>query len=92
MFRCTELLFIVSGGVNPESLYASPLLSIPTTPNFSPAFFHHRPQCIPLPLHLTLPHMYYSFDLGSIHVAMLSTEHVFETGSPQWQWLQVCLN
>ena len=38
------------------------------------------------------PHMYYSFDMGSIHVAMLSTEHAFETGSPQWQWLQVWLN
>lgn len=32
--------------------------------------------------------LYYSFVMGSVHVAVLSTEHDFRTGGAQWRWLQ----
>merc|ERR1711912_25263 len=30
---------------------------------------------------------WYSFEVGPVHFTMLSSEHNFATGSPQWQWM-----
>jgi hypothetical protein len=30
---------------------------------------------------------WYSFNVGSVHFTMLSSEHDFREGSPQWQWM-----
>jgi hypothetical protein len=47
--------------------------------------FAMQPQTAQTPLHLASP--WYSFDIGSVHFAMLSSEHDYTTGSPQWQWM-----
>lgn len=31
---------------------------------------------------------WYSFEWGAIHVTVLSTEHDFLEGSPQWKWAE----
>lgn len=30
----------------------------------------------------------YSFDYGSVHFMMMSTEHNFTQGSPQYEWME----
>lgn len=34
---------------------------------------------------------WFSFDVGAVHFASLSSEHPYEAGSPQWQWLEADL-
>lgn len=35
--------------------------------------------------------LYYSFDMGNVHIAIISTEHDISAGTAQWQWLQADL-
>jgi len=38
-------------------------------------------------------HIYwYSFDYGNVHVVMISTEHNYTQGSPQYEWMEEDLN
>lgn len=43
----------------------------------------------PLPSHMPWrnAHAWYSFEIGAVHFVMLSSEHDFSTGSPQWKWM-----
>lgn len=38
-----------------------------------------------------LPPYYYSFDYGNVHILMISSEHNFSYGAPQYQWMETDL-
>merc|ERR1719174_843738 len=44
-------------------------------------------QPLPANTHLSNASPWYSFNVGHTHFTMLSSEHDFTIGSPQWQWM-----